>query len=158
MCFGHQILGRALGAEVGRSEKGWEVSVTPIELTSLGKEVFGLSSLVYNTAIPPHESHADELQSLHQMHRDIVVSPPPDVENLAFTDKCAVQGMYVKGRFISVQGHPEFTEDIVRELVEARHTTKVLNDEIYGGAIDRVAKSHDGVKVAAAFLTFLLAE
>lgn len=46
ICFGHQILGRALGATVGRSEKGWEVSVTPIELTPLGKKIFGLSTLV----------------------------------------------------------------------------------------------------------------
>lgn len=90
------------------------------------------------------------------MHRDIVVSPPPTVENLAFTDKCAVQGMFTAKRFISVQGHPEFTEDIVRELVEARHKTGVLDDVIYGSAIDRVVKPQDGVAVAAGFLKFLM--
>jgi len=35
-CFGHQIVGRALGAKVGRSYKGWEIGVTPIELTKRG--------------------------------------------------------------------------------------------------------------------------
>jgi GMP synthase-like glutamine amidotransferase len=46
ICFGHQILGRALGSEVGRSDKGWEISVTPIELTAKGQELFGQDTLV----------------------------------------------------------------------------------------------------------------
>ena len=45
-CFGHQIVGRAMGARVGRSDKGWEVGVTPIELTKRGQEIFGKSTLV----------------------------------------------------------------------------------------------------------------
>lgn len=46
VCFGHQIVGRALGVKVDRSDKGWEVSVTPVELTTKGKEIFGLENLV----------------------------------------------------------------------------------------------------------------
>lgn len=42
VCFGHQIVGRALGVEVGRSEVGWEVSVTEVELSEKGREVLGL--------------------------------------------------------------------------------------------------------------------
>jgi hypothetical protein len=45
-CFGHQIVGRALGAKVGRSDKGWETSVTPIDLTTRGQEIFGKKDLV----------------------------------------------------------------------------------------------------------------
>lgn len=45
VCFGHQILARALGARVGRGE-GWEVSVDEITLTDAGKEVFGKDKLV----------------------------------------------------------------------------------------------------------------
>jgi GMP synthase - Glutamine amidotransferase domain len=41
ICFGHQIVGRALGAKVGRSDKGWEISVTETKLTEKGKEIFG---------------------------------------------------------------------------------------------------------------------
>lgn len=46
VCFGHQIVGRALGAPVAVNEKGWEVSVTEIKLTGKGKELFGSDSLV----------------------------------------------------------------------------------------------------------------
>jgi len=46
VCFGHQIVGRAMGQTVARNEKGWEVTVTPLELTERGREVFGCESLV----------------------------------------------------------------------------------------------------------------
>lgn len=46
VCFGHQIVARALGARVAPSPKGWELSVTEIELTEEGKRVFGREKLV----------------------------------------------------------------------------------------------------------------
>ena len=42
VCYGHQIVGRALGAKVARSESGaWEVSVCQVAQTEKGKELFG---------------------------------------------------------------------------------------------------------------------
>lgn len=46
VCFGHQIVGRALNAKLGRSDKGWEIAVTDVELTPKGKEIFGLEKMV----------------------------------------------------------------------------------------------------------------
>ena len=46
VCFGHQIVGRALGTPVGRSKEGWELSVTDLTLTEAGKKVFGQEKLV----------------------------------------------------------------------------------------------------------------
>lgn len=46
VCFGHQIVGRALGAKVGKSDKGWEVAVTEVDLTDKGKQIFGLEKMV----------------------------------------------------------------------------------------------------------------
>jgi hypothetical protein len=46
VCFGHQIVGRAMGVKLGRNEKGWEASVTAIDLTKRGQEIFGQNSLV----------------------------------------------------------------------------------------------------------------
>jgi len=64
--------------------------------------------------------------------------------------------MYTKGRLISIQGHPEFTKDIVTELVETRHAQGIFDDALYKDALARVGKPQDGVVIAQAFLRFLL--
>ncbi|KAF2121395.1 nucleoside phosphatase family-domain-containing protein [Lophiotrema nucula] len=125
VCFGHQIIGRAAGVEVGRSEGGWEVSVLPVELTEKGKELFKQDTL-----------------ALHQMHRDAVFAYPPGVEKLGASPRCLVQGMYVKGKYITVQGHPEFTQQIVSELVTARHGQGIFNEEQFKDAMARPSRHH----------------
>lgn len=52
ICFGHQIIGRALGARVGRSPEGWEIAVDEINLTETGKELFGKEVLVCRRHVP----------------------------------------------------------------------------------------------------------
>lgn len=53
ICFGHQIIGRALGAQVGVSSGGWEISTGDIELSQLGSELLGTSHIVsYGVVIP----------------------------------------------------------------------------------------------------------
>ncbi|RWA03277.1 hypothetical protein EKO27_g11828 [Xylaria grammica] len=138
VCFGHQIIARALGAELGRNTRGWEVSVVEHELTDEGKEFFGL-----------------EKMSIHQMHRDAVLSFPPGAIQLARTNICDNQAMYIPGRMISVQGHPEFTEEMVREILDMRKYGGIVSDDIYQDGINRVADKQDGVTVAQAFLRFL---
>ncbi|KAF1001605.1 hypothetical protein AG4045_018350 [Apium graveolens] len=34
ICFGHQILGRALGGRIGRANSGWDIGITTIYLSS----------------------------------------------------------------------------------------------------------------------------
>ena len=92
------------------------------------------------------------------MHRDIVYDYPPGVEELGWSPKCQVQGMYIKGRVITVQGHPEFNQEIVTELLESRHRLGIFDDATYEDGMARVAKGQDGVVVAKAFLRFLLEE
>lgn len=46
VCFGHQIIGRAMGVKVDRSTEGWEMSVTPVKLTEKGKQLFQIEELV----------------------------------------------------------------------------------------------------------------
>jgi GMP synthase-like glutamine amidotransferase len=46
VCFGHQIVGRAMGVKVDRSPAGWEASVTAIDLTKRGQEIFGRPAIV----------------------------------------------------------------------------------------------------------------
>ena len=46
VCFGHQIIGRAMDVKVDRSDKGWEIAVVPMQLTEKGKQLFGVQELV----------------------------------------------------------------------------------------------------------------
>ena len=47
VCFGHQILARALGARVEGNDKGWEVSACDFDLTADGSRLFdGQSTMV----------------------------------------------------------------------------------------------------------------
>jgi len=64
--------------------------------------------------------------------------------------------MYIRNRLITVQGHPEFNEEIVRELLEVRHKQGIFDDETFEDAMQRVGNGHDGFVVAEAFLRFLL--
>lgn len=41
VCFGHQIVGRALGGTVGVSPGGWELAITEVAVSEEGKEVLG---------------------------------------------------------------------------------------------------------------------
>ena len=47
-CFGHQVIAKALGLSVKRGD--FEVSVTTIHLTSIGKAIFNTDKLVRPTS------------------------------------------------------------------------------------------------------------
>lgn len=53
ICFGHQIVGRALNTKVGRSDQGWEIAVCDVDLTDKGKELFGRDKIVSSPAPAP---------------------------------------------------------------------------------------------------------
>ncbi|KAH6605393.1 gmp synthase glutamine-hydrolyzing [Trichoderma cornu-damae] len=138
VCFGHQIVGRAMGARLGRNEKGWEVAVTEVDLTDKGKAVFQLEKV-----------------RIHQMHRDAVLEFPKDSIPLGGNESCPVQAMYSPGRYITVQGHPEFTGEITSEILTNRHDAGVFTDDIYRDGMERGPIQHDGVAIAKAFLNFM---
>lgn len=89
------------------------------------------------------------------MHRDAVLTLPPGCVPLASTAVCDIQAMYMPDRMIAVQGHPEFTADMVREILDLRKYGGILNDELYADGIRRVDDRHDGVEIASVFLRFL---
>lgn len=46
ICFGHQIVARALGGECVSNGGKWEVAITEVILTGLGRRIFGAPTLV----------------------------------------------------------------------------------------------------------------
>lgn len=140
VCFGHQIVGRALGSSVIRSPLGFEISVSKVDLTETGKSLF------------------DGKDCLHimQMRRDTVVSCPPGVKPLGSSPMCENQGMYVQRRLFTLQAHPEFKHDIVKEIIEVRKEQKILDESLAADGLRRVMDRHDGHTVGKAFVRFLI--
>ncbi|KAJ6005764.1 hypothetical protein N7451_003708 [Penicillium sp. IBT 35674x] len=138
-CFGHQIVGRALGAKVGRHEKGWEIAVCEIDLTDKGKEVFGLEKI-----------------RVQESHQDAVLSCPPGVTVLGSSPHCEVQVLYAPRRLLTVQGHPEYNKDALVEIISHHARKGTFSENQTQEALSRAGKQHDGVAIGAAFLRFLL--
>ncbi|KAF3191815.1 hypothetical protein TWF225_001031 [Orbilia oligospora] len=138
ICFGHQVVGRALGAEVGRSENGWEVAPTRLVVSEAGKGVFG----------------KDEI-TLHLMNRDIVKTCPPNMEILASSSNAKIHSLYRPGAIFTVQGHPEFNGEIIKELLKMRIESGVVPEDTGNDGIGRALLPHDGLAVTIAFWKFL---
>ncbi|KAK4080999.1 hypothetical protein Trihar35433_2104 [Trichoderma harzianum] len=139
ICFGHQIISRALGGVVQRNPKGWEVSVDHIDLTPKGRELFNSASI-----------------NLHQMHRDAVLQLPDGVQNLGTNPVCGIQGSYAPGRIFSLQAHPEFNGAIMSEILTLRRSQGVFDKEVFEGAMSRADAHHDGAMVGEAVWKFLM--
>ncbi|GKZ50589.1 hypothetical protein AbraIFM66951_003851 [Aspergillus brasiliensis] len=118
ICFGHQIIARALGARVGPNVSGWEVAVESVDLTSAGRRLLGKDTL-----------------AIHMMHRDIVYEVPPGCVNLGATLICGIQGLYVPKRILCVQGHPEYNEFMVSALLKLRRG--MLGEAVYQDGMAR---------------------
>ncbi|EPS39344.1 hypothetical protein H072_6853 [Dactylellina haptotyla CBS 200.50] len=138
ICFGHQIVGRALGSLVNRNEAGWEVAPTVLSLHDKGKEIFGKDTI-----------------TLHLMNRDIVRECPNGFQVLAYTPKTEIHSLYKAGEVFTVQGHPEFRPEITGELLKMRNESKIIPDDTYADALQRLDDQHDGVLVTKAFVKFL---
>jgi len=89
------------------------------------------------------------------MHRDLVHEVPEGCINLGYSSLCAVQGLYISGRLLTVQAHPEFNEYIMSRILEARHDSGVFNDEIYKDGAARAGSHHDGGLVAGKIIEFI---
>lgn len=102
VCFGHQVVAEAMGGKVEKNSRGWEVGWQQIDLNTLGKSLFpGKSGLRIN-----------------QMHQDVVTVAPTGFSIFASTDVCENHGMCYEDRVVTIQGHPEFVPEFIRELLK----------------------------------------
>ncbi|KAF3930468.1 hypothetical protein ABW20_dc0109240 [Dactylellina cionopaga] len=146
--FGQLVIGRALGCVVDRMPQGYETSITTIELSDMGKKIYGRNDL-----------------NIMQHHRDHIVTLPvnpfPQLPNAVleitgYADICAVQGLYTPGKVISLQGHPELARETMSALVQDRLRQGYFSKDMANDAITRTSLRNDGVHIAATFLKFLL--
>lgn len=151
VCFGHQLLCRALGSRVGPSPgKAWELSLTKVTLTSIGEKLFQTEKSI----------------NLHQMHQDHVIEAPshetsdllgPDdhVAVWGSSDAIAVQGVYIRERLFTTQGHLGYDGRMVEQHIKHRVDAGGIQDVEKAEEAKAMAYlDHDGIVVAAAVLRF----
>ncbi|KAF2310157.1 hypothetical protein GH714_006962 [Hevea brasiliensis] len=108
ICFGHQVLCRALGGKVGRSCTGWDIGIRKIRIV---KDLPPCSFLSNLSEIPAS-------LSIIECHQDEVLEVPLGAEVIAFSDKTGVEMFNIGDHILGIQGHPEYTRDILYNLVD----------------------------------------
>ena len=111
VCFGHQILGQALGGEVRRNVKGRRIGSTRVRRVDEDPLLDGL----------PAEFH------VNLSHQDHVAVAPKDVRKLVTADHDDLHAFAYGPKARGVQFHPEFHDDIVKGYISARRN--ILRDE-----------------------------
>lgn len=112
VCFGHQLIARAMGGRVVRSARGWGVGSVEVELIDGGSR-------------PAWMQPARDSYRLLNSHADQVEVVPEGGLVLGSTDHCPVSLMSVGDHLLGIQGHPEMGVAYLRGLIESRRGNRI---------------------------------
>src|SRR5215510_6996598 len=104
VCFGHQLLAQTFGGRVEKCRHGWELGTVTLTLTTEGENDLLFSDLP--RSFPVQMSHGD-----------VVAELPPGAVSLAQNDHWAYQAFKLGDRIWGTQFHPEFTPEIISNLI-----------------------------------------
>jgi GMP synthase (glutamine-hydrolysing) len=107
ICFGHQMVGQALGGRVAKNPRGREIGTVDVRVVA------------HSPRDPIFAGLGDRFRANHT-HVDSVVELPPGARLLAETDLEQNAAFAVGDRVKCVQFHPEIDGDAMRGYVEAR--------------------------------------
>jgi len=128
ICFGHQLIADAFGANIGE-----------VENKDIGEQ--GVRSLIFNENRYQYINSLDILVSHHYEVKDI----PSCLENLASSPECFHDALTHKEHpFIGFQGHPEASRHFIKD---------VINKELSEEEIQRGQKG--GQKILEQFFTLV---
>jgi GMP synthase (glutamine-hydrolysing) len=106
VCFGHQLLAQTFGGKVEKCRHGWELGTVSLTLTTEGRN-------------DPLFAALPEFFVAHMSHGDVVTELPPGAVPLAQNDHWPHQAFKLGERIWGTQFHPEFTEEILRNMIYA---------------------------------------
>lgn len=138
ICFGHQMLAKALGGEVIQAPQGW-----------------GCGLHAYDRAGPDLPAGLGDRFTIPAMHQDQVIRLPEGARRTAESAFCPIAAFEIPGRVIAVQGHPEFPIGYEADLITLRRGQTIpedVADAALAGMAGRTA--HDGPVVGRMFMAF----
>lgn len=118
ICFGHQILAHALGGHTEKSAKGWGLGMKPFSVTTQ----------------KPWMTKPPGSYDLYFVHQDQVLKLPAEAEQLAGNDFCPNAMFVIGNQILGVQGHPEFTEPIMQDILASKNGT--ISQAAFTEAVD----------------------
>ena len=145
ICFGHQVIARALGGTVAKSDKGWGVGVNVYNVSEL--PVQG------DDEVPGGGSGVLKLVATHQ---DQVTVLPPGARTVVSNDHCENAGFVVGDHVLTLQGHPEFSAEYSEAIMAFRHDM-IGAERVSQGRASLVTHQHEGPRVARWMVAFLSA-
>ena len=124
VCFGHQLLGQALGGTVIVNPKGIEVGSIDVQLTQQAQS-------------DPLFANLPSALQVYSIHKDIIIDLPfsNQITQLGSTSNTDLQALAVGPMIRSVQFHPELSYDSLSELLHAREIEAQLSDTNHGPKI-----------------------
>ncbi len=140
ICFGHQLIAKALGGKVIKSPKGWGVGVLQNQIVQAKEWMH------------PAKSYFNLLAS----HQDQVVILPPGAQLLASSAFCPNNMMQIGRTMLSLQGHPEFTKAYAKDVMQSRKN--ILEKEVLAQGLNSLELEHEHTLIAQWLLHFLAQE
>lgn len=111
VCFGHQLIARAMGGRVAGSSRGWGVGSVEVRVVEAGKP---------DWMQPPRDAYR-----ILNSHADQVERIPEGGLVLGWNDHCPVSLMTVGDYLLGIQGHPEMPVPYLRGLIESRRGSRM---------------------------------
>ena len=137
ICFGHQIIAKALGGVVSKSNKGWGVGIHTYELDK----------------VPFNDGAQSGQLKLVVSHQDQVHELPPGARNVVSNAHCENAGFVLGDNIFTLQGHPEFTDEYSEAIMSFRFDM-IGPDRVAQGRTSLQQHNHEGDRVAAWIISF----
>ncbi len=142
VCYGHQLLGRAAGGEVGYHLQGREVGTVSIELTPEGQR-----DPLFDGIPARFVAHATHAQSVLRL--------PDGAVHLAFNGFEPNHAFRVGESAWGVQFHPEYTREIIEVYLRDEIADFEAAGEDAGALRDAVTEAPFAGRVLTNFATFV---
>jgi len=137
ICFGHQIIAEALGGKAVKSPKGWGVGVRDMPMHD----------------VPAYFADQQDCLTLLYMHQDQVIKAPEGAHIFAGDDFCPIGAFTLDDHVLCLQGHPEFTPELVDAILDIRKEI-IASDQLTAGR-ESLTHPHHGSQIGMGIARFI---